>query len=210
MAVHVTSHPLIQQKLTYLRKKSTTSKDFRELVIEITTYMGYEATRDFQLKEIEVETPLATVRLKGKIDRDIVIIPILRAGLGMVDGIMRLFPNARVGHIGIYREHETLKPIEYYCKYPDDINDSTIFLLDPMLATGGSVCAAIDFVKAKGVKDENIKFLCILAAPEGVSMVEKEHPMVDTYVASIDERLNEQGYILPGLGDAGDRMFGTK
>lgn len=210
MPVHVTSHPIIQQKLTLLRKKETPPKDFRELVIEITTYMGYEATREFHLSETEIETPLTKVCLKGLIDREIVIIPILRAGLGMVDGILRLFPDAKVGHIGIYREHDTLKPVEYYCKYPENIHKATIFLLDPMLATGGSVCAAIDFMKAKGAREENIKYLCVLAAPEGVSMVEKENPNMDLYVASIDEKLNEKGYILPGLGDAGDRMFGTK
>ena len=210
MPIHEIFHPIIRQKLTSLRKKETCSKDFRELVLEITTYLGYEATNDFRLSEIDIETPLTRCRIKGLIDNKVVIIPILRAGLGMVGGILRLFPDAKVGHIGIYREHDTLKPVDYYCKYPEDINGATIFLLDPMLATGGSVCAAIDFIKEKGVQDRAIKFLGILAAPEGVATVEKEHPAVDMFIASIDEKLTDNGYIFPGLGDAGDRMYGTK
>jgi uracil phosphoribosyltransferase len=210
MPAHVTSHPIIQHKLTELRRKDTRPKDFRELVIEITTYMGYEATRSYPLLEAEVETPLARAAFNVIDDKNIVIIPILRAGLGMVDGILRLFPEARVGHIGIYREHDTLKPVEYYVKFPDQIAGTSLFLLDPMLATGGSACAAIEFLKTRGVKGKDVKYLCIVAAPEGVAQVEKEHPDVELYVASIDKKLNKKGYILPGLGDAGDRMFGTK
>ncbi|MHC9540454.1 MAG: uracil phosphoribosyltransferase [Vulcanimicrobiota bacterium] len=210
MPVQVTSHPIIQHKLTILRNKETSPKDFRELVVEITTYMGYEATRNFPQTDVEIETPLTKAQCKTISNHDIVIIPILRAGLGMVDGILRLFPNAKVGHIGIYREHDTLKPVEYYCKCPDNIHGASLFLVDPMLATGGSACAAIDFMKAKGVKSSDITFLFILAAPEGVEMVEKEHPDVNFYIASIDKKLNKKGYIIPGLGDAGDRMFGTK
>jgi len=210
MPVTVTSHPLIQHKLTTLRKKETTPKDFRELVIEITTYMGYEATKNFPQEEVEIETPLTKALCRTISRHEIAIIPILRAGLGMVDGILRLFPNANVGHIGIYREHDTLQPVEYYYKCPDNINEAAIFIVDPMLATGGSANAAIDFIKARGVKGSEITFLCILAAPEGVESVEKEHPEVNFFVASIDKKLNRKGYIIPGLGDAGDRMFGTK
>ncbi|MDQ7821862.1 MAG: uracil phosphoribosyltransferase [Candidatus Eremiobacteraeota bacterium] len=209
MPVHVTSHPMIQHKLTVLRRKETPPKDFRELVVEITTCMAYEATREFHLREVDIETPLMKARLKGVIENGIIIMPILRAGLGMVDGMLRLFPDARVGHIGIYREHDTLKPVEYYCKFPQEMEGDAIFLIDPMLATGGSACAAIEFMKTRGIPGSRIKFLCILAAPEGVAAVEEAHPDVDIYVAAIDSRLNEQAYILPGLGDAGDRMFGT-
>jgi uracil phosphoribosyltransferase len=210
MPVTVTSHPLIQHKLTTLRKKETTPKDFRELVIEITTYMGYEATRNFPQEEVEIETPITKAFCRTISRHEIAIIPILRAGLGMVDGILRLFPNANVGHIGIYREHDTLQPVEYYYKCPDNIHEAAIFIVDPMLATGGSANAAIDFIKARGAKGSEITFLCILAAPEGVESVEKEHPEVNFFVASIDKKLNRKGYIIPGLGDAGDRMFGTK
>jgi len=210
MPAHVTNHPLIQHKLTRLRRKDTPPKDFRELVVELTTYLGYEATSSFPLHDQEIETPLMKALCKVMDDGNIVVIPILRAGLGMVDGILHLFPNARVGHIGIYREHDTLKPVEYYCKFPDRITGATLFLLDPMLATGGSGCAAIEFLKARGVAGTDIKYLCILAAPEGVALVEKEHPDVDIYIACVDRKLNKKGYILPGLGDAGDRLFGTK
>jgi uracil phosphoribosyltransferase len=210
MPVFLTDHPIIQHKLTILRKKETTPKDFRELVVEITTHMAYEATRNFPLSDLEIETPLTKGVFKTIRGAEFVIIPILRAGLGMVDGILRLFPDARVGHIGIYREHDTLKPVEYYCKFPDKLDGTSLFLLDPMLATGGSACAAIDFIKAKKVPGRDIKFLCILAAPEGIALVKREHPEVELFVASIDKKLNKKGYIVPGLGDAGDRMFGTK
>jgi uracil phosphoribosyltransferase len=210
MPVFVANHPIIQHKLTILRKKDTTPKDFRELVVEITTYMGYEATRNFPLCDMEMETPLAKGVFKTIRGCDIVVIPILRAGLGMIDGMLRLFPDAKVGHIGIYREHDTLKPVEYYCKFPEKLDGTSLFLLDPMLATGGSACAAIDFIKAKKIQGSDIKLLCILAAPEGIALVEREHSDVELYVASIDRKLNKKGYIMPGLGDAGDRMFGTK
>lgn len=210
MGVFITDHPMIQHKLTVLRKKKTPPKDFRELIVEITTMMAYEATRNFPLEEIEIETPLEKTRVRGRIPSKVCIVPILRAGLSMVDGVLRLFPDAKVGHIGIYRDQDTLKPHEYFCKFPNDLYESEIFLLDPVLATGGSVCASIEFLRAKGAKDTNIRFLCLLSAPEGLDMVNADFPRVSIYTAAIDRALNEKGYIIPGLGDAGDRMFGTK
>jgi uracil phosphoribosyltransferase len=206
--VVVIDHPLIQHKLTLMRDKNTGSKDFRELLTEISMIMGYEITRDLQLEEIEIETPV--VRTKSKIisGKKLGIIPILRAGLGMVDGLVNLIPAAKVGHVGLYRDPETLKPVEYYSKLPQDINERDIIIVDPMLATGGSAVAAIDVLKAKGAN--NIKLVNLVACPEGIEEVQRCHPDVDIYVASIDEKLDDHGYIVPGLGDAGDRIFGTK
>ena len=206
--VFVFDHPLIKHKVAILRDKSTGMKEFRELVEEITTMMTYESMRDVELVPVQVETPLETVTQYKVPDESIAIVPILRAGLGMVNGVHKVFPTARVGHIGMYRNEETLQPQEYYCKLPDGIENKTVFLVDPMLATGGSACAAIQVLKNRGVK--NIKMLNILAVPEGVEKVAKAHPDVDIYIAKMDRCLNEKGYILPGLGDAGDRIFGTK
>lgn len=204
----ITDHPLIQHKLTILRKKDTSSKDFREIVTEIATLMGYEVTRDLELSDIEIETPLEKTTGKEISGKKIAIVPILRAGLGMVDGVLSVVPGARVGHIGMYRDPETLLPVVYYCKLPGDISERTIILLDPMLATGGSLNAAIDELKKRGAT--KIQSLNILAAPEGIKAVQEKHPDVDIYVCAIDRELNEHAYILPGLGDAGDRLFGTK
>lgn len=201
-------HPLIQHKLTILRKVSTGSKEFRELITEISMLMGYEVTRDLELTDVEIETPMSTMIGKEISGKKLGIIPILRAGLGMVDGFLNLIPTAKVGHIGLYRDPETHLPVEYYCKLPQDVSERTLYLLDPMLATGGSIVASIDILKKAGCK--NIKVVSILAAPEGIKIVQDSHPDVDIYVAGIDERLNEHAYILPGLGDAGDRLFGTK
>lgn len=201
-------HPLIQHKLTILRKVSTGSKEFRELITEISMLMGYEVTRDLELTDVEIETPMSTMIGKEISGKKLGIIPILRAGLGMVDGFLNLIPTAKVGHIGLYRDPETHLPVEYYCKLPQDVSERTLYLLDPMLATGGSIVASIDILKKAGCK--NIKVVSILAAPEGIKIVQDAHPDVDIYVAGIDERLNEHAYILPGLGDAGDRLFGTK
>ncbi|MDI9414394.1 MAG: uracil phosphoribosyltransferase [Bacillota bacterium] len=206
--VHLISHPLIQHKLTMVRDKDTGSKDFRELVEEISVLLAYEVTRDMPLQDVEVETPMGKTRGKVIAGKKIGVVPILRAGLGMVDGILRLIPAAKVGHIGLYRDPDTLLPVEYYCKLPTDIEDRTIIVVDPMLATGGSAAAAIGFLKERGVN--SIKLMCLLAAPEGIELVLKEHPDVDIYTGAIDEKLNEHGYIVPGLGDAGDRLFGTK
>ncbi len=204
--VHLMEHPLIAHKITMLRSKDTCVKDFRHLVYEIALLMGYEATKDLPLRDFTVETPL--MEAQGKtIAKKITIIPILRAGLGMVDGILDLIPSATVGHIGLYRDHETLKPVEYYCKMPPDITKRQVIVVDPMLATGGSAAAAIDFIKQRGAN--NIKFVCLIAAPEGVKVLTEAHPDVEVYIACLDEKLNEKGYILPGLGDAGDRLFGT-
>lgn len=202
----VMDHPLIIHKISMLRNKETTVKDFRELVNEIALLMGYEATKDLQLTEVEVETPL-TKTTGHIIEKQVAIVPILRAGLGMVDALMSLIPAAKVGHIGLYRDHDTLEPVEYYCKLPTDIEQRQVLVLDPMLATGGSSAAAIDFIKKRGAK--KIKLVCVIGAPEGVEAVQKAHPDVDIYVGALDEKLNEHGYILPGLGDAGDRLFGT-
>lgn len=203
-----TNHPLIQHKLTLMRDKNTGSKDFRELLTEIAMLMRYEITKDIPLKDVEIETPIQKTSSKVVAGKKLAIIPILRAGLGMVDGLVSLMPAAKVGHVGLYRDPETLKPVEYYCKLPQDIGERDIIVVDPMLATGGSAVAAIDLLKSKGAK--SIKLANLVAAPEGIEEVQKYHDDVDIYVASVDERLNEHGYIIPGLGDAGDRLFGTK
>ncbi|HHU63319.1 MAG TPA: uracil phosphoribosyltransferase [Clostridiales bacterium] len=204
----IMDHPLIQHKVSLMRDKGTGSKEFRELLEEVSMLMAYEVTRDLPLREVEIETPLAVSRTKVIAGKKVGIIPILRAGLGMVEGILRLIPAAKVGHIGLYRDPDTLRPVEYYCKLPKDAQERLLILVDPMLATGGSASAAITFIKQRGVK--NIKLVNIIAAPEGVQRVRQDHPDVDIYVAAVDERLDEQGYIIPGMGDAGDRLFGTK
>ena len=206
--VYVMDHPLIQHKLTYLRKKETGSKEFRELVSEIAMLMCYEATRDLPLEEVKIETPMGPAVTKTISGRKLAIVPILRAGLGMVEGVLTLVPAAKVGHIGLYRDPDTLEPVEYYCKMPTDIAERDVIILDPMLATGGSASAAIQFIKNYEVK--HIKLMNIIAAPEGIERVHHDHPDVDIYCAALDEKLNEHGYIVPGLGDAGDRIFGTK
>jgi uracil phosphoribosyltransferase len=206
--VHVIDHPLIQHKLSIIRDVKTGAKDFRDLLDEVSMLMAYEVTRNFQLEEVEVETPVDTARCRVISGQKIAIVPILRAGLGMIGGILRLIPIAKVGHIGVYRDQETLQPIEYYCKLPSDIAERDVILLDPMLATGGSAAAAIQFLKQRGVT--RIRLMCLIAAPEGIENVQAKHGDVDIYVAAIDERLNSHGYIVPGLGDAGDRLFGTK
>ncbi len=206
--LHIIDHPLIQHKLTIMRKKDTGSKDFRELLDEIAMLIGYEITRDLPLKEIEIDTPVARAKSKVIAGKKLAIVPILRAGLGMVDGLLSLVPVAKVGHIGLYRDPETLKPVEYYCKLPVDVDKRIVIVVDPMLATGGSSADAIDMLKEKGCK--NIRLMCLIAAPEGVAAVQERHPDVDIYVAGLDEKLNSHAYIVPGLGDAGDRLFGTK
>ena len=206
--VYELNHPLIQHKLTYVREKGTGPKEFRELVEEITMLMAYEVTKDLPLEEIEIETPVQKAKSKIIAGRKVGLVPILRAGLGMVEGMLKMIPAAKVGHIGLYRDPETLLPVEYYCKLPSDIVERELLVLDPMLATGGSAAAAIDFLKERGA--ENIKLVCLIAAPEGIKMVQEKHPNVDIYVAAIDEKLNDHGYIVPGLGDAGDRIFGTQ
>ena len=204
----IMDHPLIQHKIGIIRKKDTSSKEFREMISEIAMLMCYEATRDLPLKEITIETPVAEARVQVISGKKIALVPILRAGLGMVEGILEMIPAAKVGHIGLYRNPETLQPIEYYCKLPNDIEDRDVLLLDPMLATGGSAIDAITQIKKHGAK--RIKFIGLIAAPEGVAAVQKAHPDVEIFVAGIDEKLNDHGYIVPGLGDAGDRIFGTK
>lgn len=206
--VVVIDHPLIQHKLTFLRDVKTGSKDFRDLVREMSMLMGYEVTRDLQLRDIEIETPMGKTVSKTLTGRKLGIVPILRAGLGMVDGILQLIPAAKVGHVGLYRDPNTLEPVEYYCKLPTDVHERQLIVLDPMLATGGSAKAAIKFLKDKGAV--NIKFVCLIASPEGIDALKDAHPDVDIYVASIDEKLDDHAYIVPGLGDAGDRLFGTK
>ncbi|HJG86961.1 uracil phosphoribosyltransferase [Pseudoflavonifractor capillosus] len=206
--VHVLDHPLLQHKLSILRDERTGVKDFREVVSEIATLMCYEATRDLPLEEVEIKTPVSTGKFKVLSGKKLAIVPVLRAGLGMVDGILTLIPSAKVGHIGLYRDPQTLEPVEYYCKMPNDISERDVIILDPMLATGGSASAAIQFIKNYGVK--HIKLMNIIAAPEGIERVHKDHPDVDIYCAAVDEKLNDHGYIVPGLGDAGDRIFGTK
>lgn len=201
-------HPLIQHKISLLRDKNTSSKEFRELVSEISMLMGYEVTRDIPLKEVEIETPIGLAKTKVISGKKLAFVPILRAGLGMVDGLLKLVPMARVGHIGLYRDHETLEPVEYYCKLPEDICDRDVVVLDPMLATGGSACDAVKSLKSRGAK--NIKFVCLIASKQGVEKLSQEHPDVSIYCAALDECLNDIGYIVPGLGDAGDRLFGTK
>jgi uracil phosphoribosyltransferase len=204
----VFDHPLIQHKLSVMRDKNTSSKEFRELVSEIAELMCYEVTRDLPLEEIEIETPVAKAKVKRIAGKKLAIVPILRAGLGMVDGMLTLIPGAKVGHIGLYRDPDTLQPVKYYCKMPNDIAERYVIIVDPMLATGGSATAAIDFMKEYGC--DHIKLMCLIGAPEGVKKVQEEHPDVDIYIAALDDHLNEHGYIIPGLGDAGDRIFGTK
>ena len=206
--VHILDHPLLQHKLAILRDERTGSKEFREVVSEIATLMCYEATRDLPLEEVEIKTPITTAKFKTIAGKKLAIVPVLRAGLGMVDGILTLIPSAKVGHIGLYRDPDTLEPVEYYCKMPNDIAEREVIILDPMLATGGSASAAIQFIKNYEVK--NIKLMNIIAAPEGIQRVHHDHPDVDIYCAALDEKLNDHGYIVPGLGDAGDRIFGTK
>ena len=206
--VTITNHPLIQHKLSILRDKNTSSKDFRSLVSEIATLECYEATRDLPVQEVEIETPICTCIAHNLEGKKLAFVPILRAGLGMVDGVLSLVPSARVGHIGLYRDPETLKPVEYYCKLPVDIEERDVIVLDPMLATGGSAIDAISLIKERNPK--SIKFMGIIAAPEGLAALQKAHPDVDIYCAALDEKLNEHCYIVPGLGDAGDRIFGTK
>lgn len=206
--VHILDHPLLLHKLSILRDENTGVKDFREVVSEIATLMCYEATRDLPLEEVEIKTPITTAKFKTIAGKKLAIVPVLRAGLGMVDGILTLIPSAKVGHIGLYRDPDTLEPVEYYCKMPNDIAEREVIILDPMLATGGSASAAIQFIKNYEVK--NIKLMNIIAAPEGIQRVHHDHPDVDIYCAALDEKLNDHGYIVPGLGDAGDRIFGTK
>ncbi|MEA1974076.1 MAG: uracil phosphoribosyltransferase [Bacillota bacterium] len=206
--VYEMNHPLIQHKLTLIRNKNTGSKQFRELVKEISTLLAYEVTRDFPLEEVEVETPICVTKSKVIKGKKVGIVPILRAGLGMVDGFLDLIPAAKVGHVGLYRDPKTLEPVEYYCKMPSDISERDLIVIDPMLATGGSSMAAIRFIKERGAT--NIKLVCLIGCPEGIKAVHEEHPDVDIYIASIDEKLNEHAYIVPGLGDAGDRLYGTK
>ena len=206
--VHVFDHPLIQHKTALMRKTSTNVKEFRELAKEVAMLMGFEATRDLPLEEVEIEPPMCKTRMNMLKGEDIAIVPILRAGLGFVDGMLALVPNAKVGHIGLYRDPNTHEPVEYYCKLPVDIDKRKIFVVDPMLATGGSAAAAIDFIKQRGGKD--IVFMCLIASPEGIEALQKAHPDVDIYIAAKDEKLNENAYIVPGLGDAGDRLYGTK
>lgn len=206
--VYVFDHPLIQHKTALMRKIDTSVKDFRELVKEVAMLMTFEATRNLPLKDVEIETPICKTTMKMLEGEDIAIVPILRAGLGMVDGMLALVPNAKVGHIGLYRDPDTHMPVEYYCKLPFDIEKREIFVVDPMLATGGSAAAAIDFIKQRGGR--KIIFMCLIAAPEGIEVLQKAHPDVDIFIAAKDENLNDHAYIVPGLGDAGDRLFGTK
>ena len=206
--VHILDHPLLQHKLSILRDENTGVKDFRQVVSEIATLMCYEATRDLPLEEVEIKTPITTAKFKMIAGKKLAIVPVLRAGLGMVDGILTLIPSVKVGHIGLYRDPDTLEPVEYYCKMPTDIAERDVIILDPMLATGGSASAAIQFIKNYEVK--HIKLMNIIAAPEGIARVHHDHPDVDIYCAALDEKLNDHGYIVPGLGDAGDRIFGTK
>ncbi len=208
MHINVINHPLITHKVSMMRDKNTNPKDFRQLLKEISLLMAYEVTRDLPLKDVEIETPIQKCVSKMLGGRSIGIVPILRAGLGMVDGVLELVPSAKIGHIGCYRDPETLQPVEYYCKLPVDVDQRTVIVVDPMLATGGSASMAIDFIKKRGVTD--IKFMCLIAAPEGVCALNKAHPDVPIYTAALDEKLNDHAYIVPGLGDAGDRLFGTK
>lgn len=206
--VHIMDHPLIQHKISYIRSEEVGTKEFREVVGEIAGLMCFEATRDLKLQDVKIKTPISETVGKELTGKKLAVVPILRAGLGMVDGMLSLIPAAKVGHIGLYRDPETFEPVEYYCKLPADCDEREVFVVDPMLATGGSSTAAIQMLKEKGVK--RIRFLCIIAAPEGVERMQKEHPDVDLYIGALDERLNEHKYIVPGLGDAGDRIFGIK
>lgn len=206
--VEVMNHPLIQHKIGFIRRTETGSKDFRQMISEIAMLMCYEATRDLQLTDVDIETPICKTTVKELKGKKLAIVPILRAGLGMVDGMLAMIPAAKVGHIGLYRDPATLEPVEYYCKMPDDIAEREVFVVDPMLATGGSSVAAIQMLKDKGAR--KIHFMCIIAAPEGVSKMKTAHPDVDIFIGALDEKLNDHGYIVPGLGDAGDRIFGTK
>ena len=206
--VTVMDHPLIQHKIGIIRRKEVGSKDFRQMISEIAMLMCYEATRNLKLQDVEIETPICTTRVKELRGKKLAVVPILRAGLGMEDGMLQMIPAAKVGHIGLYRDPETLEPVEYYCKLPADSSEREVFVVDPMLATGGSAVEAIRMLKNKGVK--NIRFMCIIAAPEGVKRMQEAHPDVDVYIGALDEHLNDHGYIVPGLGDAGDRIFGTK
>ena len=207
MQVNVINHPLIQHKLTLMRKKETGTKDFRELLEEISMLMTYEITRDFPLEEVDIETPVTKCKGRVLAGRKVGVVPILRAGLGMLNGVVNMIPAARVGHVGMYRDPATLKPVEYYCKLPSDVAERTLIVVDPMPATGGSSAAALSLLKEKGAK--SMVLMCLVAAPEGVEVINKEHPDVPLYVAAVDEKLNDKGYIVPGLGDAGDRIFGT-
>ncbi|WEK53975.1 MAG: uracil phosphoribosyltransferase [Candidatus Cohnella colombiensis] len=204
----ICDHPLIQHKITFIRDQMTNTKQFRELVDEVSMLMAFEITRDVQLSSVKVHTPVATTEGKVIAGRMMGLIPILRAGLGMVDGVLKIIPSAKVGHIGLYRDNETLQPVEYYCSLPSDVTERELIVIDPMLATGGSANAALDMLKNKGCKPT--KLMCLIAAPEGVKAVQEKHPDIDIYLAALDERLNEHGYIIPGLGDAGDRLYGTK
>ena len=206
--VHIYDHPLILHKLSIIRNKDTSVKEFRESVSEISSLMCYEATRNLAVEDVQIETPITTTTCKMLSGRKLAVVPILRAGLGMVDGMLALIPSAKIGHIGLYRDEETLEPVEYYCKMPSDISERDVFVVDPMLATGGSAVDAIKLIKARGAK--HIKFMCLIAAPEGVKKLSEAHPDVEIYCAALDDCLNEHGYIVPGLGDAGDRIFGTK
>ena len=206
--LHIVDHPMITHKLSIMRNKKTGSKDFRELLDEIAMFMGYELTRDLPLEDVEIDTPMCRMTAKMISGKKLAIIPILRAGLGMVDGLLKLLPVAKVGHIGLYRDHDTHQPVEYYCKLPFDIENRMVIVCDPMLATGGSASDALQMLKNKGCC--NIRLMCLVAAPEGVKKVQEDHPDVDIYIAALDENLNENAYIMPGLGDAGDRLFGTK
>ena len=206
--VYVFDHPLIQHKVSMMRDINTPVKEFRDLAREVSMLMGFEATRDLPLKDVEIETPICKTSAKVLAGGDIAIVPILRAGLGFVDGMLELVPTAKVGHVGLYRDPETHEPVEYYCKLPTDIENRTVFVLDQMLATGGSAVAAVEFIKQRGAKD--IRFMCLIAAPEGIEVLTKAHPDIDIYIAAKDDHLNEHAYIVPGLGDAGDRLFGTK
>ena len=206
--IYVFDHPLIQHKVALMRMQETNVKDFRQLAKEIAILMGFEATRNLELEQVKIETPMCKTKVNMLKGEDIAIVPILRAGLGFVDGMLELVPNAKVGHVGLYRDPDSHEPVEYYCKLPADIDKRRIFVLDPMLATGGSASAAIDFIKKRGGKD--ITFMCLIAAPEGIKVLQDAHPDVDIYIAAKDDKLNEKAYILPGLGDAGDRLYGTK
>lgn len=206
--VLIMDHPLVQHKISFIRRTDTGTKDFRQTIGEIAMLICYEATRDLPLSDVEIETPICKATVKELKGRKMAIIPILRAGLGMVDGILNMVPAAKIGHIGLYRDSETLQPVEYYCKLPADCAERDVFVVDPMLATGGSAISAIQMLKDKGCR--NIRFMCILAAPEGVKAMQEAHPDVDMYIGALDEKLNDHGYIVPGLGDAGDRIFGTK